>query len=169
MEAAIDDVVRLTLELTSAIATLAHAEAARLRNQLERALSRAQFIAESLPQPSKRSLERIDEMRTVALGQLAIAPAPSSAAIEAAEAGDHTIWNREARAWILRRLASRAPSRNPRRRAQQRDTRPDTPMALRASSGDADPDDDDTDAAIPGTSPPPDPSPDPARGKARTR
>jgi hypothetical protein len=167
MEAAIDDVVRLTLALTSAIGKLAYADAARARCELEHALPRAQVVAETLPRGSKRAvaLHRIDEMRTVAARQLAIAPAPSSAAIEAAEAGDRTAWNREAQAWIASRLASRASSRSPRRRTHRRDTRPDTPTALRESSGHAG----DADAAIPAMALARSASPDPARGKAGRR
>ena len=47
-QAAIDDVIRLTLALTSTIANLAYATGARVRGELECALSRAQALAECL-------------------------------------------------------------------------------------------------------------------------
>jgi hypothetical protein len=165
IEAAIENVVRLTLALTSAIGQLAYADAVRARNELERALSRAQGIAEGLPGASKRALalRRVHEIREVAARQLAIAPAFNSAAIEAAEAGDKVPWSREARAWIVSRLASRSSTR-PRRRAH-RDTRPDAPKALRETSGEAG----DAATAIPAMALAPNPSPEPAPGKAGTR
>jgi hypothetical protein len=132
VEAAIEKVVRLTLELTSANGTLVYADAVRARRELTRALSRAKVIAASLLRPSERALAlyRIGEMRTIAARQLAIAPAPSPAAIETAAAGDKTLWNREARAWIASRLASGSRSGSPRRRTHRHDTHPDTPRAL---------------------------------------
>jgi hypothetical protein len=184
IEAAIEDVVRLTLELTSAIGQLAYADAVHARNELERALLRAQGIAESLPGGSKRALalRRVHEIREVAARELASAPASSSAAIEAAEAGDKVPWSREVRAWIVSRLASRSSTRGPRRRAH-RDTRPDAPKALRetfSKAGDAaaaipatalgtSGEVGDAAAAIPTTALGPHPSPDPVAGKVGTR
>ena len=166
IEAAVDEVVRLTLELTSAIGRLAYADAVRARNELERALSRAQGVAESLPGASKRALalRQVRVIREVAARQLAIAPVSSSTAIEAAEAGDQAPGNREARAWTVSRLASRSSTRSPRRRTHG-DTRPDAPKALReilSKAGDAA-------AAIPATALAPTPTPEPAPGKAGAR
>jgi hypothetical protein len=76
IEAAIDDVVRLTWDLTSAIAKLAYADAARTRSELERALSRAQAVASAISRISNRvmALDWVDELRAAAASELAIAP-----------------------------------------------------------------------------------------------
>jgi hypothetical protein len=161
IEVAIEDVVRLTLELTAANGRLAYADSVRARNELERALLRAQRIAESLHGASKRALalHRVHEIREVAARQLAIAPASSSA-----EAGDKARRNREARAWVVSRLASCSSTGRPRRRTRG-DTLPDAPKALRETSGEAG----DAATAIPATALAPNPSLDPAPGKAGTR
>ena len=59
IEAAIDDVVRLMPELTSAIGKLAYADAARTRSELERALSRAQAVASAIPRISNRIINEV--------------------------------------------------------------------------------------------------------------
>jgi hypothetical protein len=64
-----------------------------------------------------------------------IAPAPSAAAIASAESGDRAVWLREEQAWIADRLASGTNPRIPRLRRERRDTRPDSPKALRLTSG----------------------------------
>jgi len=117
IEAAIDDVVRLTWGLTSAIGKLAYGDAARTRSELERALSRAQAVASAIPRISNRvmALDWVDELRAAAAPELAIAPAPSSAAIEAAKAGDETPWNQEEQAWMVAHLMSGSSLRIPRR------------------------------------------------------
>jgi hypothetical protein len=132
-EAAIDYVVRLTLELTSAIAKLAYADGVRARGELEPALLLAQGLAQALPDASERSnaVRQIQAIGAVATRMLAIAPAPSSSAIKACDAGNRTAWDCEAQAWIAGRLASGPSSPGSRRRAFRSDTRPDSPRALR--------------------------------------
>lgn len=139
-QAAIDDVIRLTFALTSAIANRVYAVGARVRGDLERALSGAQALAECLPEGVKRAdgLRQLGELQAIATRQLMIAPAPSAAAIDAASAGDYTAWKEEERAWIAHRLArGSSPNLDVPRRAR-RDTRPDSPRALRKAPGDGD-------------------------------
>lgn len=156
--AAINEVVRLTLELSSAITTLDYADGVRARGELERALPCAWALGEALhPGPERADLlGRLAELRVIVNRQLAIAPQPSSAAVKAAEGGDQTVWSREAKAWIASRLA-RGSSR-PKPRSSRRDTRPERPAALRSDpshAGDAIPE------AAHATNPP-DPMPDKA-------
>jgi hypothetical protein len=77
-------------------------------------------------------------MRGVAIRMFQLAPAPSAAAIAAAESNDRAAWIREEQAWIADRLASGTNPRIPRLRRERRDTRPDSPKALRLSSEDHD-------------------------------
>jgi hypothetical protein len=138
LTAAIDEVVRLTLVLTSANARLAYADGARTRSELERALWHAQRLAEADPSACEQAeaLYQLNEMRAVAVQMLAVAPMPSSAAIAAAETGDLSAWCREEQAWIAWRWASSYSLRSPRRRTRRHcDTRPGTPTALRSASG----------------------------------
>ena len=138
-QAALDVVIRLTLTLTSAIANLAYTTCARVRGELECALARAQPLAECLPEGVKRAegLRQLGELQAIATRQLMIAPAPSAAAIDAA-GGDDSAWKEEERAWIAHRLArGSSPDLDVPRRAR-RDTRPDSPRALREAPGGGD-------------------------------
>lgn len=137
-DTALDDVIALTMALTSAIAKLDYADGARVRGELEHALPRAQSLAERLRDGQQRAqaLHELGELHTVASRMLMIAPAPSSAAIEAAAAGDSTAWEAEERAWITSRLASGSAPPSSRRRRDRRATRPDSPRALRDTPGD---------------------------------
>jgi hypothetical protein len=139
-QAALDAVIRLTFALTSAITNLAYATGARVRGELEYALSRAQALAECLPEAGQRAegLRQLGELQAIATRQLMIAPAPSAAAIDAASAGDRTAWAEEERAWIAHRLArGSSPDLDVPRRAR-RDTLPDSPHALRETPGGGD-------------------------------
>jgi hypothetical protein len=133
-QAALDTVIRLALTLTSAIANVAYATGARVRGELECALSRAQELAECLPGIERaEGLRQLGELQAIATRQLMIAPAPSTAAIDAASAGDDTAWKEEEEAWIAHRLAlGSSPNRDGLHRAR-RDTRPESPRALRNS------------------------------------
>jgi hypothetical protein len=161
-ESAIAEVAQLTLALTSAIRKLGYADGARLRGELERALSRAQALAEGIAGGSERAeaLRQLGDMQDVATRMLMIAPAPSSAAIEAAEAGDRTAWQREEQAWIAGRQPSDSSPRIPERRRERKATRPDSPKALRDMSGDA---------TVPTTARGPNSPPVRPSGKAGTR
>lgn len=157
-QAALDTVIRLTLALTSAISNVAYATAARVCGELEGALSRAQALAECLPEGAKRAegLRQLGELQAIATRQLMIAPAPSTAAIDAASTGDDTAWKAEERAWIAHRLAlGSGPELDPPRRAR-RDTRPESPRALREAPGG----DDDPCATVPALGPSPATAPD---------
>lgn len=136
-EAAIADVAQVTLALSSAIVEHAYADGAALRAELEGGLSRAQVLAEHIDNGSRRSeaLRQLATMQAVATQTLIIAPAPSAAAIEAAEAGDLTAWNQERQTWVAGRLASGSNPRLPRR--ERRDTRPEPPTAPRDTTDDA--------------------------------
>lgn len=132
-DAAIDNVIRSTFALTSAIAQLAYADGARVRRELEHALARAQAIAERIADGAARAeaMRQLGELHAIATRQLIVAPAPSSAAIAAASAGDETAWLQEEQAWVSHRLAHGAsPGFDGRRRAR-RDTQPGSPRALR--------------------------------------
>ncbi|TMQ04849.1 MAG: hypothetical protein E6J90_17435 [Deltaproteobacteria bacterium] len=131
-EAAIDDVLRLAMRLTAAIATRAYADGARLRGHLERALLSAQAIAERLADGAARAdaLHQLAEWQAAAARLLMIAPAPSTAAIAAAESGDDATWKQEERTWIAGRQASAMRPRLSLPRAH-RDTRPESPQAKR--------------------------------------
>ena len=140
--AAIDAIVRLTFELTSAIAAVDFPEAVRARGELERALLHADVLGESLPDGPERAeaLPQLRELVAIANRQLAIAPASTLAAVEAADSGDESLWRQEAQAWIAARLACGATplrsapglsSPHPRRRPAPSDTRPGTPRVLR--------------------------------------
>jgi hypothetical protein len=133
--AAILDVVRLTLELTSANEKLDFPKGARIRGELERALPHAQALAEALPvgRPRSAALDWLENLRTLADRQLVIAPRPTAAAIEAADAGDPSVFWREADAWAAVRLGSGMSRSRPRRRTRT-DTSPGTPGALRNES-----------------------------------
>lgn len=138
-EAAIADVAQLTLGLISAIAEHAYADGAHLRTELESALSRAQMLAEHIHNGARRSeaLRQLAKMQAIATQTLIIAPAPSSGAIEAADAGDLTAWNQERQTWVAGRLASGSNPSIPTERRERRETRPESPKAFRDTSGDA--------------------------------
>lgn len=128
---AITEIVRLILELTSTNAAIDYESGARVRRELENGLSEAAQTFESLPEGPARAeaLRRLDGLRIVAERQLAIAPAPSTAAIAAADAGDPSAWRREAERWTADRLGHGASRPRPARRPRS-DTRPETPGAL---------------------------------------
>ena len=134
---AILDVVRLTLELTSANEKLDFPKGARIRGELERALANAQALADALPvgRPRSAALDWLENLRTLADHQLVIAPRPTAAAIEAADAGDPSVFWREADAWAAVRLSGGMTRRQ--RRRTRTDTRPGTPGALRNEPDDA--------------------------------
>jgi len=134
---AIGVVAKLVMALSSAISDVAFADAARLGSELGYALSRATTLAARLPEGTDRAtaLHQLGEMRGVAIRMFDIAPAPSAAAIAAAESDDRTAWIQEEQAWIADRLASGTNPRIPRLRRERRDTRPDSPKALRLTSG----------------------------------
>jgi hypothetical protein len=136
-DAAISAAATLVMALSSAIAEVAFADAARLRTELEQALSRASTSAARLSDCAARdtALRQLGEMRGAAIRMFQIAPAPSAAAIAAAESGNRAAWIREEQAWITGRLASGTNPRIPRLRRERRDTRPDSPKALRLTSG----------------------------------
>lgn len=132
-------VAERTAALRSAIAKVAFADAARLRDDLEHALSRAEALAGRLPERMARAaaLHRLGALRGTACDLLQIAPQPSAAAIATKEAGDPALWDREEQAWIADRLAWGSTPRMPilrRVRRMRRDTRPESPWALRIAS-----------------------------------
>jgi hypothetical protein len=135
---AIAEVVRLTLALGSANATLAFAEAVRIRGELEHALPHAQLLAERIADGCERAaaLRDLGDMQAVATRALMIAPSPSMAAVSAAEAGDPRAWLVEEQAWINVRLANGSSPRLVRHRTH-RPTRPESPHALHDISADA--------------------------------
>lgn len=140
-EIAIRELGPLTLALTSEIAKLAYPGAVRARHALELALAHAQLLAQSVPGVPERVQAQLQlaRVRAVADRMLAIAPMPSSAAVAAAEAGDPTALHREEQAWIADPLARGSSPCLPHPRRYRRDTRPDSPRALRvAPEADAD-------------------------------
>lgn len=136
-EAAIAELAQCTGALRSAITEVAFADAARQRDALTHALSRAEALAARLPGGMARAaaLHKLGALRGVAHDMLQIAPAPSAAAIAAMAAGDRTLWNREEQAWTADRLARGSAPRLPTLRRERSDTRPDSPWALRLASG----------------------------------
>lgn len=106
-ETAMDELLTATMALASAIAEIAFLKGVRLRGVLERALSRAQALAEQLPSGSRRAeaLHQLADMHSIATRLLMNAPAPCAAAIAGIEAGDARSWNEEARAWAAGRSA----------------------------------------------------------------
>jgi hypothetical protein len=75
-------------------------------------------------------------MQAIATRVLMNAPAPTAAAIAAAEAGDPSAWEREKLAWIVGRLAYETSPGLPAPRRGRRETRPDSPRAIRDAPGD---------------------------------
>jgi hypothetical protein len=136
-EVAIATVAECTRALRSAITETAFADATRLRDELDGALSRAGAIAARLPGGMARAaaLHKLGAIHGVAHDLLQIAPAPSAAAIAAMKAGDQALWIREEQAWIADRLARGSNPRLPMLRRERRDTRPESPWALRAAAG----------------------------------
>ena len=132
-DAALDHVIATTMDLISAIAKLDYARAARGRGALECALPRAQSLAERLRDSQERAqaLLQLAEIHKVVARVLMIAPAPSSAAIEAANSGDSALSNQEEQAWVTSRLATGSAPPSSRRHRDRRATRPDSPRALR--------------------------------------
>jgi hypothetical protein len=106
-DSAMDDLIAATMALASSMAELEFCEGARMRGVVERALGRAQVLGEQLSGAGKRSeaLHHLAEMHAITTRLLMSAPAPSAAAVAGIKAGDSTLWNAEARAWI----ASRPP------------------------------------------------------------
>jgi hypothetical protein len=129
---AIAELVRLILELTSTNTALDYTNGARVRKELEHGLGEAQQTFETLPDGLARieALRRLDGLRTLADRQLSIAPAPSAAAIAAAQAGDSSVWLDEADEWATGRLGHGSSRPGPLRRPRS-DTRPERPGARR--------------------------------------
>jgi hypothetical protein len=136
-EAAVAELATCTGVLRSAIADVAFADAARLREALAVALSRTEALATHLPRGMSRAaaMHKLGALRGVAHDLLQIAPAPSVAAISAMEAGDRTLWDCEEQTWTAARLARGSAPRLPTLRRARSKTRPDTPSALRHASG----------------------------------
>lgn len=132
---AIAELVRLILELTSTNAAIDYTNGARVREELEHGLREALQTFEALPEGRARAelLGRLDGLRVLANRQLAIAPAPSAAAIEAALAGDSSLWFAEADDWAAERLRHGSSQRQ-HPRPPRRDTRPESPSALRVEA-----------------------------------
>lgn len=135
-DAAIAAVAQRTSDLGMAIAEVSFADAAQLRSELEHALSCAAALAAQLPDDPERAtaLRQLGELRGPAIGMLQLAPAPSAAALAAAESGDRTAWIREEQAWIADRLASGTNPGIPRSQRARRATRPDSPKARRSDA-----------------------------------
>jgi hypothetical protein len=134
--AAIRTVAELAMALSSAIADVAFADAARLRGEVGHALCRAANLAAQLANDEDRQTAagQLIEMRGVTSRIFEVAPTPSPAAIAAAETGDRTAWIREEQAWIASRLASGTNPRIPRPQRHRRETLPDSPRALGLAS-----------------------------------
>lgn len=152
---AIAAVAQRTTDLGAAIAEVAFADAARLASELRHALSWAADLVAQLPDGPERAtvLRQLGELRGRATGLLQLAPAPSAAALAAAESGDRTAWIREEQAWIADRLASGTNPVIPRSQRARRATRPDSPKARRSdafkASGEAPASDATTEIAAP--------------------
>jgi hypothetical protein len=133
-DAAIATVAQRTADLGAAIAATAFADAVRLRGELACARSYAAALAAQRPDDPERAkaLRRLGELRGPAIGMLQLAPAPSAAALAAAESGDRTAWVQAEHAWIADRLASGTNPRIPRTQRARRATRPDSPKARRS-------------------------------------
>jgi hypothetical protein len=136
---AIAEVVELTMALSSANTTLAFADGVRIRGELERALPRAQRVAERIVDGPARAeaLRQLGDMQSIAARALMLAPSPSEAALRAAEAGDRSAWLAEEQAWIAVRMANGTGSPVATQRRGRRATRPERPYALHNGSDDA--------------------------------
>lgn len=134
---ALAGVMRATLTLTSANTSLTFADAAGARRELERALSNAELLVDALPEGPEyvEALRQFQDIRGTARRQLAIAPAPTLAAVAAAERGDRSLWQHEEQRWIADRLARGSSPCLPARNRPRRDTLPATPHALRVALG----------------------------------
>lgn len=134
---ALAGVMQSTLTLTAVNTALNFAEGARARRELERALSSAELLIEALPDGSEHAdaLRRYQDICGVARRQLAIAPAPTPAAVAATDRGDGSLWQHEEQSWIADRLARGSSPCLPTRNRARRDTLPATPHALRVAIG----------------------------------
>jgi hypothetical protein len=132
-DTAIGDTARLATALGSAIAAVTFSDAARLRGELEHALSRAAVLVVLLAGDATQTAarRRLDDARAATNRLFRDAPTPSAAAVAAAESGDRTAWIREEQAWVADRLARGTNPSMPRLRRDRRDTSPETPKALR--------------------------------------
>ncbi len=153
-DTAIAAVAQRMADLGAAIAAVAFADAVRLRNELACALAWAAALAARRADDPERAkaLRQLGELRGPAIGLLQLAPAPTAAALAAAESGDRTAWIQAEQAWIADRLASGTNPRIPRSQRARRATRPDTPKARRSdpfqvSSEDSDASDSPTEIA----------------------
>ncbi len=90
---ALAGVMQSTLTLTLATAALNFAEGARARRALESARSSAELLIDELPEGPEHAdaLRRFQNLRGVAMRQLAIAPAPTLAAVAVADRGDGSL------------------------------------------------------------------------------
>lgn len=135
--AAIAQVAERTMSLSSAITELAFAKGARLRDELGHALHHAELLVAHLADSAERAIavRRLGEMRGVVFRLFQLAPAPSPAAITAAETGDLSLLTGEEQAWISARLAQGTNPRLPAPQRARSPTIPGTPLALRLASG----------------------------------
>jgi hypothetical protein len=133
---------RRTLELTCAIGGVRYLAAWLEACELERLIERAAHAAAAIPEAAERAdaMRRLNEVRAVAASMLALAPAPSPAAIRQARStdwqADRSEWQREEQEWMAARAASNAVQLivSTRRTTPHPATRPDSPRALRAAT-----------------------------------
>jgi hypothetical protein len=158
--AAIDELARVSLVLATAIAQLDYMSAAWGRRELVAALAQAERLEApgDGAAPCDDFLRRLAELRTSAEQLLAIAPQPSPATLAATATGDMRAWNEEAQRWSAARTATNAAPLGVPRRRYRRNTRPDSPKALREAPGEA------ADEAADGEAAPDAPSPSDLEG-----
>src|ERR1041385_70312 len=133
---AIAQVAERTMALSSAIAELAFATGAQRRDEVGHALAHAELLVARLAEPAERAtaLRRLGEMRGVVLRLFQVAPAPSRAALAAAEADDLSLLSGEEQAWVSARLVQGTNPRLPAPQRARSPTIPGTPRALRSAS-----------------------------------
>ena len=134
--AAVAEVAEATMALSSAISDLAFETGARLRYELGQALDHAEQLVAYLADSAERAIavQRLGEMRGVVFRLFQVAPAPSPAALAAADAGNLSLLSGEEQAWISARLAQGTNPRLPAPQRARSPTIPGTPRALRSAS-----------------------------------
>lgn len=133
IDAACRELARLSIVLATAIAKLDYSEAAWGRRELAAALTTAEAIAGAKSEPGE-TFVHLAELCATARLVIAVAPSPSEATLAATATGDMAAWNHEAQAWIAARSACAAPAIVALARRYHRDTRPESPRALRDSA-----------------------------------
>ena len=135
--AAVAEVAEATMALSSAISDLAFETGARLRYELGQALDHAEQLVAYLADSAERAIavQRLGEMRGVVFRLFQVAPAPSPAALAAADAGNLSLLSGEEQAWISARLAQGTNPRLPAPQRARSPTIPGTPRALRLALG----------------------------------